>query len=562
MEGGVIVHVGDRNTVAEDFVFNVGNHVGIAIGTQSNLMEVVSTDAIGIPIVGVNRQGRQLKTVKSEVEGGVMQQTVTDGIRILVTVGVELHNLDAHAVVASLVVVAAEVNVQGVVVKHIQQIGAQMRLRNTALAFSRNCLTTVGHGEITVIVHIGHRTINAIGILLGELIVDVGRNSIVGILVATGIHAHTNVEINIRSQIHHTRDQFAFREDGILDVENGGVMGNPCNRHRVVTVLSANECIRSHLRIEPLFEGIDNPIETGFPELDVNPRGSIQRTQTNHSIFIVADLGEGEHTIIIMYGIVLHDGTAIESRLHQHESKFVKVVGGGVPIGAVVGIGNLIFQVNPFITVIPTVLLHQVKPVIGILGVVDNGVRISVRIEHQEREAAAIHIQCQGVTRQMTAEGAIDIVVLVSLNRVAAGHFPFCIDAQSGVATAQKDCGVGGIGSLSVREDLVTNLQITVLCQLGSRNLHTVLLDDKGDFAGSVGEIVSLELNRTEELSSDGKSDRHFRQEMYNRADFLFDHKVDGVGHKGVIGSIVFMHHPQENAVVAFLVHFGIYHII
>ena len=562
MEGGIVIHIGDRNTIAEDFIFNVGNHVRIAVGTERDLMEVVGTDTIGVEIVGVNRQGRQLKTVKREVEGGVMQQSVTDGVRIFVPVGVELHDLDAHAVVTSLIVVAAEVNMERVVVEHIQQIGAQMRLRNTSLALTGNGLTAIGHGEIAVIVHIGHSLVIAVGILLGQFIIDVGGNRIIGILVASGIHAHTDVEIDIRSQIDHTRDQLALRKDGILDVEDGGVMGNPGNRHGIVPVLSANERVRSHLRIEPLFEGIDDPIETGLLELDVHPRGSIQRAQTDHGIFIVANLGEREHAGIIVQGVPLRNSTAIEERLHQHEAEFVKGVGGGVPIGAVGGIGQLIFQIDPLVTVVPTVLLHQVEPVIGILGVVDDGVRASVRIEHQERQVAAIHIQRHGVTGQMAAEGTVDIVVFVGLNGISAGDLPFRIDAQSGVTTAQQDGAVGGISGLAVSKDLVAYLQIAIVPQLGRRNLHTVLLDDKGDLTGGVGKIVGLEFNGSEELGTDRDVDRHFRHEMHNRADFMFDHKIDGVGHQRVIHALVLVHHPEEDAVVALLIHFGIYHII
>ena len=315
------------------------------------------------------------------------------------------------------------------------------------------------------------------------------------------------------------------------------------------------------MRIEPLFKRIDYPIETSLREPDINPRAGIQCSQTDQCILSI-HLGEGEHAAIGTYGILLHDVTIVETRLHIHETKFIKRIGSGIPRDTVSGIFNVKFQVNPFTAIVPTVHLHQIEPVVGILCVVDNRVRIHVRVQHQERQLAIVNLHGQDIAGQMPMESAIHILVFVGLDSVGARNTPFGVNAQGGVTTSQQDGGTGRINRTAICKDLVTYLQVTISGQLRHGNFNTIFFHHERNLAGSMGIIIRLELHMGKELGPDRYADRHIRGESHHRMNHLFRDKMNCVAHQGVIYAFALMNQPQEHLVITLPVHLGGHYII
>ena len=529
-------------------------------------MVVLRTHAVGIHIVRHHRQCR-FQTVKREVVHRVVQQAVTDRVRITVTVRVVLDHLDTDPVIARLAALAAQVNEQGVVVKHIHKVRAVLRHRYPPVFPSGHRLVVVRHREVAMVTHPADPIVDTVLTLLHQLIVDVYGSGIFRILVTARIQLHTNMMVLVRDQPSHIGHQLASRQHRILDVENGGVVGEPCNRHGIVTALPPDKRggkrsgTRRGMRIQPLLKRINDPIETGLLEPDVHSRTGVQRAQPDQGIFAI-HLGEGEHAAVGMDGILLHDVTIVEARLHIHETKFIKRIGGGIPRDTVGGICNVKFQVNPFTPVIPTVHLQQIEPIVGILCVVDDRVRIHVGTKHQERQLTAVHFQGQDIAGQMPMESAIDILVFISLDGVGARNTPFGINAQGGVATSQQDGGTDRIKRIPVRKDLVAYLQVTVIGQLPRRNFNTVLFHHEGNLTSGIGIIICLELHMGKKLRPDRNADRHIRSESHQRMNHLFRDKINGIPHQGVINAIAFMNQPKEHPIIALLVHSSGHHII
>ena len=430
----IVRNIGDKRilvvvrSLEVDGVGHIDSAVLVVLRINNGIHGVVGTldEATLIFRIRIKRYSRTLKFLKGEVVDGVMQQTVTDGVRITVAVGIKLDNLDTHAVVTGLTLLAHESDVQGVVVKHIQQIGAQMRLRNTAFCLSNKALTIIGHGEIAVVCDIGHCLINAITIFLGKFIVDVDRAGVLRILVAAGVHLHTDMVLDFGTHCQHIRNQLAFRKDGILDVEDGRVVRKKCNHTDLGMVGKVTDkAVRSHHRVVVQSEVINNPIESGLLELDVDPGAGVKCSQTDQSvlksIFHREPASPGMQRVILRNG---HTGRRIQFRNNNHVTVVVKHQSGGIPRGAVGGIGDVIVQVDIFATELPSVLLHQVKPVIGILGVVDDFVRILVGIQHQERKRTADDTSPEGVAEEFNDLDTVHIAAKLVCNFVETGGIP------------------------------------------------------------------------------------------------------------------------------------------
>ena len=529
-------------------------------------MVVLRTHAVRIHIVRFHRQCR-FQAVEGEVVHRVVQQAVANRVRETETVHIVLDHLHAHPVIARLAALTAQVDLQNVVMKLIQEVGTMPVHRYPARRLAGQRMARVRHRKVAMVTHLVDHFVDTVLTLLHQLIVDVDRCSVLRILVTARIHLHTKVMILVRSQPSHIRHQLATRQHRILDVENGGVVGQPCNRYGIVTALTPDKRggqrsgTRRGMRIQPLFKRINNPIETGLLEPDVHPRAGIQRAQPDQCIFAI-HLGEGEHAAIGTYGILLHDVPIVEARLHVHETKFIKRIGGGIPRDTVGGIFNVKLQVNPFTPVIPAVHLQQIEPVVGILCVVDDRVRIHVGTKHQERQLTAVHFQGQDIAGQMPMESAIDILVFISLDGVGARNTPFGINAQGGVTTSQQDGGTDRIKRIPVRKDLVAYLQVTVIGQLPRRNFNTVLFHHEGNLTSGIGIIICLELHMGEKLRPDRNADRHIRSESHQRMNHLFRDKINGIPHQGVINAIAFMNQPKEHPIIALLVHSSGHHII
>ena len=341
----IVGNVGDQSrlvvvrTLEIDGIGHIDHAVLVVLCIDKGIQGIVSTLDEAPFVLRIRIQGdhRTLQIIKCEVVDGIMQQTVTDGVRITVAVGVELDDLDTHGVVAGLTLLAHKVDVQSVVVEHIQQIGAQMRLRNTAFGLSNEALAVIGHGEVAIVGHIGHSLVISVTILLGKLIIDVNRAGVLMILVAAGIHLHTDMVFDIGTHVQHIRDQLALRKDGILDVENGGVMGKEGDHtdFRMVGEV-ADKAVRTHRRVVVLPEVIDDTVETGLLEPDVHPCAGIQRTQTDQSvfkgIFHREPAGPSVQRVIFRND---NTGRRVQFRNNNHVTMVVKHLADGVPIDAV-----------------------------------------------------------------------------------------------------------------------------------------------------------------------------------------------------------------------------------
>ena len=203
-------------------------------------MVVLRTHAVRIHIVRFHRQCR-FQAVEGEVVHRVVQQAVADRVRESETVRVVLDYLNAHPVISGLAALAAQVDLQNVVMKLIQEVGTMPVHRYPARRLAGQRMARVRHRKVAMVTHLVDHFVDTVLTLLHQLVVDVNRHRILRILVAAGMHHNTKVMILVRSQPSHIRHQLATRQNRILDVEDRRVMGEPCNRHGVVTSLTADE---------------------------------------------------------------------------------------------------------------------------------------------------------------------------------------------------------------------------------------------------------------------------------------------------------------------------------
>ena len=330
-----------------------GLHLGtpIVIGLDGCIHCIISTlDNTSLSRIRSQCNVRPGHVVKREVEYRVVEQAVTDSVRESVTVRVVLDHLHAHAVFASLATLAAQVNEQGVVVKPLQKVRAVLGHRYTAVVPASQRMVVVRHREAAVVADLADRAVDTVSALLQQLVVDVHRNSVLGILVAPGMHLHTNVVVTVRSQVGHVRNKLATRQNRILHVENRSVVGEP--RYNLNTRIPRGCADIAGIglrRVVVLPEHIYDAVEASLLEQDVHLRAGVKGTQTDKVAPAILLNLHRERASPSVKSVVLRNLRTVgrvKLRNHVHEAVVVERQTHIAPVHAIRGVLYHILQIH------------------------------------------------------------------------------------------------------------------------------------------------------------------------------------------------------------------------
>ena len=345
----ILAHVRHKNTVAVNLILDTSLRAGEALGLHRHIMVVLRAHTVVVKALRRHRQRRQI-AVKREVVHRVVQQAVTDRIRETETVHIILDHLDTDPVVARLAALAAQVDEQGVIMKHIQKVRVMLGWRYPPVARSRQRLVVVRHREMTVVGHLAHATVHPVSALLQQLVVDVHRNSVLGILVAPGIHLHTNVVVTVRSQVGHVRNKLATRQNRILHVENRSVVGEP--RYNLNTRIPRGCADIAGIglrRVVVLPEHIYDAVEASLLEQDVHLRAGVKGTQTDKVAPAILLNLHRERASPSVKSVVLRNLSTVgrvKLRNHVHEAVVVERQTHIAPVHAIRGVLYHILQIH------------------------------------------------------------------------------------------------------------------------------------------------------------------------------------------------------------------------
>ena len=312
-------------------------------------MVVLSSDTVVVEALRRHRQRRQL-AVEREVIYRVVEQAVTDSVRESVTVRVVLDHLHAHAVFASLATLAAQVDDQSVVVKPLQKVRAVLGHRYTAVVPASQRMVVVRHREAAVVADIADTLVDSVSALLQQLVVYVNRNSVLGILVAPGMHLHTNVVVTVRSQVRHVRNKLATRQNRILHVENRSVVGEP--RYNLNTRIPRGCADIAGIglrRVVVLPEHIYDAVEAGLLEQYVNLSAGVKGTQTDKVAPAILLNLHRERASPSVKSVVLRNLRTVgrvKLRNHVHEAVVVERQTHIAPVHAIRGVLYHILQIH------------------------------------------------------------------------------------------------------------------------------------------------------------------------------------------------------------------------